>query len=148
MELSPIPFADVSPYRFENPFVQHQSKLPDNVVNEYARQGVVGFFRDDERVTISRRELNEYVQSRKHAEDMLDIIKKLELNMQDKDSALVMLRAEWDNEVYTLKRAHAEQCGQFEGKFEMCESHALSQRTYCENIRKQHDEDLVKAKQE
>ena len=77
MNISPI--SDVSPYRFENPFVQQQpqSKLPDHVVNEYARLGIMGFCVDDERVTITRRELNEYVQSRKHAEDMLGIIKKL-----------------------------------------------------------------------
>ena len=68
MNISPI--SDVSPYRFENPFVQQQpqSKLPDHVVNEYARLGIMGFCVDDERVTITRRELNEYVQSRKHAE--------------------------------------------------------------------------------
>ena len=76
MGISPI--ADVSPYRHVNPFVQQQQQSPmfqDHVVNEYARLGVMGFCKDDERVTITRRELNEYVQSRKHAEDMLQIKK-------------------------------------------------------------------------
>ena len=105
MNISPI--ADVSPYRHVNPFVQQQQQSPmfqDHVVNEYARLGVMGFCRDDERVTITKRELNELVQSRKHAEDMLQIINNLELTLSSQEQTVVLLRKEWDTEVKDLKR--------------------------------------------
>ena len=59
-------------------------------------------------MTITRRELNEYVQSRKHAEDMLEIIKNLELALHNREQDTVLMRREWDAEVYNLKRVHAE----------------------------------------
>ena len=73
-------------------------------MSKYARRGVMGFCADDESVTITRRELNEYVQSRKHAEDMLGIIKNLELALHNREQDIVSLRREWDTEVYNLKR--------------------------------------------
>ena len=54
-----------------------------------------------------RCELNEYVQSRKHAEDMLQMIKSLELTLNNQEQTVVLLRKEWDNEVYELKRVRS-----------------------------------------
>jgi hypothetical protein len=140
MNISPI--SDVSPYRFENPFVQQQpqSKLPDHVVNEYARLGIMGFCVDDERVTITRRELNEYVQLRKHAEDMLEIIKNLELALHNREQDIASLRREWDTEVYNLKRVQAEASSHFEDKIDEHQSYHSSLRGFHENVKKQHVE--------
>ena len=98
---SPMSYMDVPPY----PFSSRRPMLPESVVNEFAREGVFGFSPDDERVTVSRREYTELVQSRQHAENMLKIIHDLETKC-----------AQHEHELQKCKDVCIETCKRVEGE--------------------------------
>ena len=79
--------------------------LPDSVVNEFAREGAFGFSPDDERVTVSRREYTELVQSRQHAENMLKIIHDFETKCAQHEHELQKCK---DVCIETCKRVESE----------------------------------------
>jgi hypothetical protein len=144
VQANPFVNMDVPPYRFGNPFNEPHSQLPDHVVNEYARMGVMGFCKDDERVTITRREYNELVQSRKHAEELVHIVQSLEKQNTEHKETCRMLKQECDYEVYQLKMRHGNEEHRLKHDLEntrMCMSRELEKLLSDE--KRKHDADVV-----